>query len=406
MYTQDTIVDVWPFTRQQEGQEFIIGRPDTGSFLAVSSEAVEVLDYLAEGRSVGEVAALSQNELSALEDFLSTLETQGIVKPVRIEGDRDWTGTHAVAPMRFHFGGFPQRVAQRIFSWPVLAATGVVIGLALLSLLRDPTLWPGARDLDFASHRTAMLGILVFFGYFSVVVHEASHVIAARAAGIDSRLGVGSRLWDFVIEADLSGLWSLPKRRRYLPIVAGSLLDALLAALIVLLLVARSHSWVTISPLTTQLLRAIMFTYMTRVMWQAFLFVRTDYYYVIANVFSCRNLMGDTEDFLRNQFAKVTSWIRPVDQSAIPAREKRVIHAFAVIWFVGRAIAIVFLFKVTIPVFGYYAGNLVHAVRAGYSANRGDFLDSLLMMGYFIPIIVGMGMWLTSIARRLSKMGA
>jgi hypothetical protein len=58
MYTRDSIVAVRSFTRQREGEEVVIGSPETGVFLAVPPEAVEFLDLLALGKSLGEVSDL------------------------------------------------------------------------------------------------------------------------------------------------------------------------------------------------------------------------------------------------------------------------------------------------------------------------------------------------------------
>jgi hypothetical protein len=404
MYTQDTIVDVWPFTRQRDGDELIIGRPDTGAFLAVSPEAVELLDRLAQGWSVGEVAAQAQSEVSDLDGFLSSLEIEGLVKPRGANGDINALPTKTPPVLRYHFSAFPQKLAQRIYSRPALAACFLLIGLASGALIYDPSLWPRGLDLFFTSHKTVMLTILLIVSFGSVVIHESSHVIAARAQGVNSRLGLGNRLWAFVVEADLTGLWSIPRRQRYLPMMAGSLFDAVMSSGLILVLLAHNHALVVMSPITVQLLRAILLTYMTRIMWQTLLFVRTDYYYVIATFFNCRNLMGDTEDYLRNQLARFISRIRPVDQSTIPASERRVVMMYVFVWILGRIIALTFLFEVTIPLVRHYIGNVAHALSVGYSANHRDFIDSFLMSFLFgIPFAIGMLMWLTSIVRRIAR---
>lgn len=405
MYTQDTIVDVQPFTRQRDGDQLIIGRPETGSFCAVSPEAVEVLDSLAQGRTVGEVAARSQSEILDLNEFLSGLEALGLVKPHGAGWAEDTPTTKKPRVVRHHLTNFPQQLAQCIFGRTVLTGCLLLISAALGALIYDPSLWPRALDLYFTGQRTIMLSTLLVVTYTSVVLHEISHVIAARAKGVNSRLGVGNRLWAFVIEADLTGLWSIPRRQRYLPLMAGSLFDATISAGLVLLLLGNKHGLINMAPITVHLLRAISLTYMTRIMWQALLFVRTDYYYVIATFFNCRNLMGDTENLLRNQLARLVRWIRPVDQSNIPASERRVIPMYACVWLLGRAIAFTYLFEVTIPLVTHYTANTIHAVQVGYSANHANFIDSILMSFIFgLPFATGMVMWLVGLLRSIPKL--
>src|SRR5436309_5786830 len=137
MYTSDTVVVVEPFIRQPDGDDVIIGRAETGVFLAISPEAVEVLDNLARGRSVGEAVALyhqKHGEAPDLDEFLELLETKGIVKPYgRNEsgGTRDRMPLAQIRRMHYHFGNFPQSIAQQLFSRPALMFYLIVVALAL-----------------------------------------------------------------------------------------------------------------------------------------------------------------------------------------------------------------------------------------------------------------------------------
>jgi len=203
-----------------------------------------------------------------------------------------------------------------------------------------------------------------------------------------------------VVEADLTGLWSVPKRKRYLPLFAGSLLDSVSASLCFLILYAHGHHWLAVASVPLRILKLALLTYLTRVMWQGFLFVRTDYYYVIATIFNCRNLLGDTEAFLRNQLARIFPWVRKVDQTGIPISERRVIPIYAIVWVGGRIVALSWLFSVTIPLARKYLGNLGHALMNGFSTNPGNFVDSLLLVAIFIlPILFGSVLWMVGLVR-------
>jgi hypothetical protein len=126
---------------------------------------------------------------------------------------------------------------------------------------------------------------------------------------------------------------------------------------------------------------------------------------MIATFLDCRNLMSDTEDFFRNQLARIIRWVRPVDQSRIPASERRIIPMYAFVWILGRVIAFTYLFEITIPLVSKYTANTIHAVQVGFSANPTNFVDSILMSFIFgLPFATGMTMWLVSIARRISKL--
>jgi len=405
MYTRDTLVAVQSFTRQSEGEDVIIGRPETGIFLAVPPEAVEVLDHLAEGKTVGEAVDLYQGkygEAPDMDDFLAFLETKGIVQSA-LENGHNPGAIAAAFPKRlkYHFSNFPHSLAQRIFTRPMLAGGLMVTALAVAAVIRHPLLLPGPRDLYFPDRRTLSWTILIVASYATLFVHEFGHLVAARALGVNSRIGIGHRLWYPVAETDLTGLWSVPRQSRYLPLIAGTLVDAASGALLILLLFAQEEKWLLLPTLATRLVRAMAFTYLARVVWQCFLFIRTDFYYVIANFFNCRNLLGDTEVFLRNQLAQFVPAIRAVDQSAVPESEWRVIRVYAWVWVAGRIAAFTVLVAITIPLVGHYVRNLAGAFRTGYSANPSDFLDALLVSSYFlIPFVIGLTLWISGLFRR------
>jgi len=406
-YTPDTVVAVQPFTRQPEGDDVIIGVAETGVFLAVPPEAVELLEQFAQGKSVGEVSNLYQQrygEVLDMDDFLGLLETKGIVKPF-VQGRAQTSASQPARPpapkVRYHFGNFPQAVARRIFSRPVLAVCFVLIVMATAAMVQDHSLIARPSDFYFPEHRAFTWVLFTLIAYASILLHEAGHLVAARAVGVSSRLGISNRLWYLVAETDLTGLWGIPRNQRYLPLLAGLLIDATSAAALILLLFARGQHWLEMPVLVVRLTRAMVLSYWLRIVWQFFLFVRTDIYFVIVNFFNCRNLLKDTEAFLRNLVAKVIPRVRTVDQSGIPVAERRVIHAYSGVWVAGRAMAFFTLFVVTIPVALRYIKNLAGVFKAGYSANRYSFVDSIVLAAVVLtPIIIGFVLWVRGMFRR------
>jgi putative peptide zinc metalloprotease protein len=406
-YTQDAVVSVLPFTRQPEGEDVIIGVVGTGVFFAVPPVAVELLECFAEGKSVGEVAGFYQQkygETLDMDDFLDLLESKGLVKPFGENGNANANArppAQQTRKIRYHFGNFPQSVAQRIFSRPVLAACFVVIALAAVAMGRDRSLIAHPNDFFFPEHRAFSWIIFTVIAYASILVHEMGHLVAARAVGVSSRLGISNRMWYLVAETDLTGLWGVPNRQRYLPFLAGLLIDTVSAAALILLLFARDQHWLQFGVFTVRLMRAMVLSYWLRIVWQFFFFIRTDIYFVVVNFFNCRNLLKDTEDYLRSLAARIFPRIRPVDQSGIPAGERRIIRAYAVVWVAGRVMAVSILFSVTIPVAISYIRSLGNAFRTGYSANPYNFVDSFVLSALFlIPVVMGFVLWIGGLARR------
>jgi len=404
-YARDAVVIVRPFTRQSEGEEIVIGNVEMNSYLSVPPEAVELLDYLTEGKSIGEVKDLYLSKYGEdvdLDDFLSLMQSRNFIadpdiadptsslssRPPRIQGER------------YHFGSFPQTLAAAIYSPPVGVICLGLIVLAAIAMLADRTLIPRPTDFIFPDHRAFTFLVFALIALSTVFLHELSHVIAARALGINARLAIGHRLWFVVAEADITGLWTVPKRQRYLPFLAGMLTDSVSAALIVLFLAARDLHWIAPSVFTIRIARALVFSYWLRLLWQFYVFVRTDVYFVIANFFECKNLLGDTEIFLRNLASQAIRSITFVDQSGISEHEIRVIRAYSALWILGRLLAFYVLFSVTLPVaYGYFLG-LSRAFERGYSADPYNFTDSILFSAVFlIPLGLGFFLWIRGLFR-------
>ncbi len=295
-----------------------------------------VLDDLARGDSVGEARARylqRHGEDPDLEDFLQLLTERGFVRP-RQAGE---TAEPAVFPSprpvaRTHFDNVPTWVAKLFFGPWTLAIYAVIIAAGIYTVVRDPSIFPGRRALYFERYPTVKILGVVAFSFVTLFLHEMSHLLAARAAGVKARLGISNRLWVVVAETDLTGLWAIPQKFRYLPLLAGPLTDLVTGALLLLALAAAKAGQLALSPLSVEMMRAIFFAYVMQFTWQFFFFVRTDFYYALTTAFDCKNLLGDAENLLKNKVApllrKLPSWsFLPAwqyqDQSHISPREQR-----------------------------------------------------------------------------------
>lgn len=408
-YTADILITVYPFTRQSEGEEVVIGRTDTAVFLVLPFDAVELLDYLADGKTVGEAESLYQEkygEVPDMEDFLDFLERKGLVQPLVndiaeqpnvVIKTTDLPQPKKPATVRFHFANFPQSLARKIFSRPMLLSCGVLIGLALVAITVEPSIVPGWGAHFFNENFTLMRLLLMMMGYATLFLHEMAHLLAARSVGVSSRLGISNRMWVLVAETDMTGIWGVPRNQRYLPFIAGPLLDAVSASVLTLIMFAQSRGWLVLHPVVFQLGRAMLLVYLLRLLWQCYFFVQTDFYFVIANFFRCKSLMKDTEVFLRNQLARLVRSRHRVNQSHIPRAERRVISCYAILWVVGRIAAVSSLIFISIPLMWHYFLAIFAVLSAGYQANPYAFIDALLIIFLVLaPQSVGLWLWIRS----------
>ncbi|MDX6718870.1 MAG: putative peptide zinc metalloprotease protein [Solirubrobacteraceae bacterium] len=393
----DARVAVRPIAQQREGQSVTIGDLGRQVFLTIPTEGMDILSALAAGRTVGEAVALyeqTHHQTPDVEDFLSALADEGFVAPWGDEAFAEEVRQSAAPSL----GRISPAVARRLFGAPVLGVCALVVCAAVALLVSDPGVMPGPGALVFHHHLAALsLGMFAVTAA-GVTVHELGHLLAARASGVPAKIGLGHRLWFVVVETDMTGIWMVPKRRRYLAFLAGPIIDVVCAAVLVGVLWAQSRGWIGLSPVLAQFTGAVLFSYLLRVLWQCFVFVRTDFYFVIATALDCKRLLADTEDLLRNHWTRLRGRAVLVDQSAIPPHEMRAVRAYSVVWVVGRVVALASLVLVTLPVLTGYGAEVFRAVSGGHSSYDTADLLTLAVLGLTVQG-AGLVVWIRSLHR-------
>lgn len=413
-YPPDSLVVVPPFAHRREGDEVTIGHVERDVYLSIPAEGLDILNALADGRTVGEAATLyrdKHHETPDMDDFLSALASEGFVgsgtaplKAETTEADEPKPGPRR----KWSFDWIQPHVAAR-FCGPVVLTIAALLtagGVTLVAL--DPGLTPGPEVFLFKGGHFALLTWLtIICTIAATAVHELAHAIAARAAGVSASLGMGNLLYTMVAQTDISGIMMAPKRQRYRAYLFGSIVDAASASILVGVLYAGRHGILDVGPILAALLHAVFYTYVLRITFQMFFYLRTDLYYVIANMLNAKNLMADTEAFLRNIVARVFRQPhRLVDQSGIPRRERRAVRGYAVVYCVGRFFSLSVLVFFYVPILWGYLEQVVLLVTGQDSRFTGlDFFT----IGVIVLAIDGGGifLWLRGLyrARKRRKAG-
>ncbi|GAB2571537.1 hypothetical protein GCM10027168_00290 [Streptomyces capparidis] len=358
-----------PLSVVEEGDdEVLVGDPASGTFVTIPAVGGVVIAALGRGATVEEAAAEAEEFAGEPVDvpaFVEVLTELGFVddgqaaEPVRtapIQGGRWLTGVRQEAVRPF-FG----RVA-----WTVYAACAL-FGVLVLAL--EPALFPDPGDDAFVfGDIGASALLLVPFIWIAVALHECGHFLAARAAGIESRFGVDRRMTMLVFETDLTQLWTLPRRRRYGPLLAGMAVDAVLLAA---LLGARLaiHTGALSAPSTVDaVLAAWVFVKLTQMLWQCMVFLRTDLYAVLVNVLGCRDLWRVKSLMLARAFGRLDEAERAELEAASPA-DVRAGRWFRWLWLGGFAGVAAwfgfFMLPVIVEVLSWTADGLAEGPLAG-----------------------------------------
>lgn len=141
--------------------------------------------------------------------------------------------------------------------------------------------------------------------------------------------------------------------------------------------------------------------HLLNLLWQCNFYLRTDFYFVFSNLFGCKNLMGDTEAFLRSRAAAWFGLGKRVELSHIPRREMRVVRGYAGFWILGRINMLWILVTVTFPLMWGYFKHISSVLGAGFPTDPFAFVDALVL-GTITVVMQGAGlaMWLYSFLKR------
>jgi hypothetical protein len=320
--------DLSALTVVADGDGFVVGSLRSAEYVAVPDIGAQVIRWLQQGADVAEcerrALALTGDEVD-VEDFLADLAALGLFAETDEPAGASETRAR-IGRLLFHPVG-----------WTIYAVV-TLAGAVLLAT--DRALWPTYHDgLPYADQ---LLNILVIsaFGMARVAVHEGGHVLAAAARGLRSSLSVTRRLYFLTFQADLTRLWSLPRRARYGPLLAGMTLDATVLGLALITEAAL--------PQSGRLLRAVVLLQFTGLVTQLMIFMRTDVYALLVNATGTKTLWASKGALLRRNLGRATAADRRQLAEAGP-RELKWARIYLLFYVPGIALALAYAAYYAVP---------------------------------------------------------
>ncbi|WP_432248714.1 hypothetical protein ACRAR1_14615 [Streptomyces sanyensis] len=399
-YPPDSVITVQPYSHRREADSAVIGDLDRQVFLSIPIEALDVLEWFAQGCTPAEAGLryeAKHGETADLDDFIDVMVAEGFItvndgtaEPVPAP---DTPADGSASPdggaqrdngsklrWKSHMEWISQRTAQRIFSAAVLVACGLVIAAGLLTAVLNPGIIPGATILLFPEHFALLTWSTMAIMIVGIYLHEVAHLVAARAAGIPARIGIGTRLYILVAETDMSGIWLASKRQRYLAFLAGPIVDGVFGSFAIILLKLMETGTLSVPQEIQWLTAAALWTYFGRLLWQCFFFMHTDFYYVITTALGTRNLIKDTEKWMGNLVRRLFRSPKRADLSDLSPRELKSVRWYSAVYLLGRGVTLASLFAITLPVLiGYLSQAFLFLTGQDSRINSFDFATIVLV---------------------------
>ncbi|MET8040545.1 hypothetical protein ABZU25_06725 [Micromonospora sp. NPDC005215] len=326
-----------------------VGRVDTGDFVELPAEGVDLVRWLGEGLPLGEVRRRFADRYGTepdLADFLDGIASCGFLRVDAATGDgvAPATGAGTGAEVSRRGVAVLANLSPHRVSWllappmrPLYVGGWLTVPLLLAFV---PTLRPTPADAFLLDGVLANALVVAMVAWMLVLLHELAHAATVRALGVTGRLSISRRLWFLVAQTEMSAVRSVPRRRRYAPYLAGLTWDLLLMSACLVLQLAGVHE---------RLVRGVVYTLTLSVVYQFLVFMRTDVYYVLGNWLRLGDLMGDTRRWLANQVRRLTGRDPGHDLGGVPARELRIIRWYAPLYLLGSLAVTAALLALTVP---------------------------------------------------------
>ncbi len=252
----------------------LLGSQSQQKFFRAPVVAGEICQQLLSGEPLDLVAEQYQNRPEPIDvrQFVAQLQTMGLW------GDRSSEGTesHKVSPQRSSIG-------RILFSPIAMALTGMglvgsiwVLASGALPRVFDSSLLTG-------SYLGMAATVLLFADLILTTLHEAGHMLAARSYGVSTQLQWGRRLFFPVLQTQMTGLYGIPRSRRWIPILAGMAVDSLILIVVTILLWKGPASWHSV-------LAWIAIRQILALLWEQMVFLKTDMYYLLTMMTGLYNL--------------------------------------------------------------------------------------------------------------------
>lgn len=282
---------LYPITYLDEGEEVTVGRADIDSYGLFPADGAALLKYLEAGHSPNEGArwyAEQYNEQVDIVEFLEVLEEFDMI-----------AAADAVIAERSAVRW--QRLGLAVFSPAAFAVYLALFAFTIVEIVRNHSLAPSYQHLFFTKTSLVVLMLGIVAGQMPwILLHESFHALAGRRLGLQSTLSIGRRLYFVVFVTKLDGLIAVPRRKRYLPMLAGILMDLLLFC--VLTLAAEPlHDRQGAARFVGKLLLCMAMGIVLRIVWQFYFYLQTDLYFIAITVLGCNDLQNVSKQLLRNR---------------------------------------------------------------------------------------------------------
>lgn len=347
-------------TLVRDGDGYILGSRRSPSFFAVPDIGGQIVIWLQQGSTV-EVCTRRAGELAGeavdVAAFLDGLVQAGILADDAV--DHDVAGPAPLAGWKHALG--------RVVLGPVgLSIQGLLLLAGAAAIVAVPRMRPHYTDALVSRAPLISMLLVAVFGIAFGLAHECAHVLGAWSVGVPSRVSISRRMVSIVYQTDLTRLWSVPPRRRVVPLIAGMLFDG---ATIGAVVIAELTILRGVPPVVTLFARLIVFRNVSGIVFQFMIFMRTDVYALFVLATRTKHLWDTKGALARAAIRRATVEDRAL-LSTVDRRERRWAAVFLCLYLPGVAWTAWYFTTFAVPV-------LVRITTMAFRTMVADGVDSV-----------------------------
>jgi len=377
--TDESIVTFHTLYRGEEEDGLIpVGRQDITSYVSLPVEALEVIDLLDSGNTVGKVKEILEKKYGEeveIEDFVEDMISNEMVASV------DGQDIPTISKVQ---KGLFTRIKSRHVSWMFSSPAWVVYAAmavgSLVIFAGCPEYIPRPQDLFFHPWYSVAIIFMLFFSWILVAIHELAHLFAAKAVGIEGNFSISNRLIFLVAQTNLGNIWIVSRKKRYIVYCAGIAWDVISIFVCLLMLLLSDNGVILLPTLAYKFIKTVVFIKVWAVIWQFRFNMQTDIYYVISNFFKCGNLLSDAQTYIKNGLAQILPFIKRIDMTDTPEHEMKAIKVYAVFYFVGTLVTLAMFLLRTLPIVLIQVVRAFNGLTAGYAQDPTGFTDGIVLI--------------------------
>ncbi|MFD0633809.1 hypothetical protein ACFQ9X_21850 [Catenulispora yoronensis] len=255
-----------------------------------------------------------------------------------------------------------------------------LIVAAAVAIWREPLVRPANHDVFFTRYMS-VVELAVFLGQIPLLLfHESFHALAGRRLGLRSTLSIGRRLYFVVVITQLDGLVTVPRRKRYLPMLAGMLADLLAIAALTLIAAATRKSDGGLSA-TGAICLSLAYVTLIRLLWQFYFYLETDLYYVAVTVLGCVDLQKTARAILKNRWNRLRGRDAAlIDPETWHPQDRKIGRWYSWLLLVGWSLSLAMLPLVLVPLIYHVLSTVGRRLTHPAGQSLAGLADSVVFL--------------------------